>query len=296
MFTKFPVDMQHKVYVDPKARISRDVLRNSGYFITMDKSKASYIIIPDVRWSVDDFCSHNTNMVVFDKTSNTTFCFYIINERGVELDEEVKNLIYDKISEAMGTSLEDLDIYHKQDFSSTKIWFIPNNEFYLDIMLNGFRYYNNKYILDSHVPIVPTFDITVDNLEMCSHMDIQFLEKFLVSCSWREYPVTLRYFLRNFVTCRIRDSINNNVKMILDQIHVNEDLPADYPVTPKDFNMLQDWLFHCIGLDGKDNGFVDPSRLIQLPTKSLLREKVAVSKLKLNNEVSFKQLEEMFNK
>lgn len=287
------------VWVHPNARISRDILRNSGYKITIDKDKAEGIIIPSIR--EDASCKLKVNIVAFDKVLCNTYMFHLYNEANSQISDEHVVEIKKSILKNIGKNEDEVDFY-TNEYSSTLdqfcVFLIPPIEEWYDLIEErGINIYspNNIYKLDCDVPVVPPFEINIETLEMCKRMDSVFLEKFLISCPYKEYPLTLHYFLKNEFR-GLKFSNNNNVRMVLDAIHFyNADLESTMQVNPKDLNMLQDWIFHCLGLDGESKAFIDANKVFGLHEdyKDFIRKRFAVSKISAEEPISLDEIFEI---
>lgn len=285
------------LYVEPKARIPRDILRNSGYKITLDPDKADCCVIPEVQ---DYFYGkYYYDLVAYNKETKSFYMFDLRNKWGSSLDmsdcsDYTNKLLEDKVNELYGTPGVPMEVYYHSDtYATLRIYTLKPIQCYYDIIED--LYPNREYVYDCYVEFTPTNDISLETLEVWSHInDKTLLEKCFCGCDWHKYPLTLMTFLEGeFGYDYFRGQVSRSLKMVLDHIgyYVKYDKKQD--VNPDDWNMLQTWIMYK--LHTKDNGkdFITQDQFSNLDSayKKFLRLKAAVSPMLINETTNLQNLQ-----
>lgn len=260
------------LYVEPKARIFRDLLRNSGYKITRSPEKADAVIIPEPDPS--DFCSHDYKLLAYDYENNRLFmCTVNRSPRASEdVSEEDIALLLKKMRCLFG---EDLEFFYCSGLKcSFRMTLVPPIESYLDILED--KYPDRIYTSDEYVRFTPTSEINIETLEVWSRItEDDILEKCIAGCDWHKYPYTLHVFLNAEHTYDLRRVTSKSVNMALEFIHSS----TERAIEPEDWNMLQQWVMHKLGLDSCEKAWIDMDKYqsLDMNYRSVLRTKVAAS-------------------
>ena len=265
------------IYIYPEVRLSRDLIRKSGYNITRLKEKAEYYLIPepdyneftDRRYHIA--CKHNDELYLFTVT-----------------DDYNRDVPDDKFEEAKAKIRQELNDENVEflcdSMSLKKCSFMPQYEAYKDIIEKGDV---SDFVFDSLIKLVPNVDISVETLEVWRRLDDKnMLSKFICASNWEEYPFTLRVFL-NAEVYGIKYQPNNNIRMILKKIGLLDPDKDDTKriVTEKDYNMLMAYIFHRLGKEpGPTYITKDEYESLHSEYRKYIQWKVAVAPKKFNGE------------
>lgn len=283
-----PKGNAHRVYLEPKARITRDLMRNSGYNITIDRNTADFIVIPPLEsHQVDRW---NGNVVVYCPVKQALYILDIRDTDHVWTDEDREKLS-EKLKRYFSPNGEEINIYQKSiDFDRFPIYWVPPTESYLDILEGSTK----PYVLDTDVETDPLYEINIETLELWSHItDMGILEKCIIGCDWQKYPFTLHMFLEGESnTSRLYRQTNRNLKMVLEEIQHGYYLPNTKEVQPEDWNMSQMWLMHRLGIDDSKGGFVDEGRVEGLDSyyREFLRKRLLVAPMLISAPMALDNL------
>lgn len=273
-----------KLYVSSKSKISRDILRNSGYTIVMDPDKANHTIVPKLSIKVEVY---KTRIAVIE---GSNIYFFNVNKSNYDdLDEQQLQNIIDALKDYFKD--KDIEIIHN-DGKKFCVFFIPKIDEYEDMLLN--RYPNRKYCIDTKVELKPEVNISVETLEIWSRMgDNKVLEKSILNSDWQKYPVTLCVFLSSLPSWYINrfGQLSVVLESIDFQMYKDAKTLGDKIVEPEDWNMLQSWIMHKFGVDEK-GGFTNTEKLndISYNFRDLFRSKTAVAPLNIDTPETFKNL------
>lgn len=290
------------LYIDPKSRIPRDLLRNSGYKITISPEKADCIIIPEMK--NHHYMEDIYHLYAYNPESKILYMLDLKDKYGCFLDsddscEQTNRLIEDKINELFGTPGIPMEIYCRENsYDAIKIYFVKPIESFLDIIED--KYPDREYCFDSKVCFTPTNDISIETLEIWSHLeDETIIEKCLCGCDWHTYPLTLRTFIwAEYGKRFFKGSASRALRMVLDAIHYFDEYEVeDMNVCPEDWNMLQTWIMYRLGT--KDNGkdFVTESQFRDLSSvyRGFVRTRAAVSPMLIKSDCGMKNLKMQLN-
>ena len=285
-----------KLFVDPKSGLSRDLLRNSGYSITINKDKADCIVVPYINNNA--FASLEGQFVFTTNSDNILYLVSVIKrgsryEHYTELSEKDFNRVIGHINNFVPEEDRECFLYNSLH-TNINVWFIPNIESYKEILSSNFWDNNvmtgRRYIFDSRVTINAPVKIDIETLQLWSHNnDNLILEKSVINSDWKKYPLTMCFFMSNIK--RILGPTNNyNLALIRDAIGYNEYISHNYNrvINPEDWNLLQKFLLAQFGLYDQDKGFVDNfAKSIQL---NMIRSKIAVSALYIDKPTFYPDL------
>lgn len=290
-----------KIFVDPNVKTPRDIFRNSGYMITRDPLIASWYVIPalsdrQITWFMYDF-------IAYDNATNTLYLFDIADgdiNRDRMTDSRIDEVKMEKLKDwAKGNGWQTWQntITKKQCCD-----ILPPFEIYKEILStpNG-KPRRYPYVSEANIPLDFPVDINVDTLDIWSRMrlsDASIFRKALINSNWREYPVTVLYFLMK--ECDFSEYLRNNAEQafidILKQVGYNRDytieaLLENVIVQPKDWNMLQDYLVHKYELP-ETGGYLSDTHF-SYNTGAWLRKRVLAKPLKIDKPTSCSILMDM---
>lgn len=282
----------NKLFISPDCKIPRDLVRNSGYKVVMNKDNADYVVVPTPK---DTQCSSYSFNVAFTLKDNEDAYFIRVNRHdGIETftDEEIE-IILERIKQEVADYGYEVDeFFYNNDLSKFKVYFVPKCEEYRDIFERKYKY---QYALDTNVELVGATNMSIETLEIWSHMDSeQVLQKSVMNSDWQKYPCTLAVFLREERNAYCYRP-TGQWAWLLNQIHYNifeNDIEyADVITTPEDWNMLQKWVMHK--LDVSDSGgYVRWKDYDNLPWsyKKVITQRMYVKPVNITEEANFNNL------
>ena len=283
-FYKNPVP-NDKLFISSGSKIPRDLIRQTGYRIVRDINQADYVVIPEPE-ETSPFESK-----MFWKSA--TGAFYIVH-----IIDKADGSFYITSDRVQAIELTFQSMFGEgQSFWATKgleCYFIRDIPEYSDL-LNSSKI--ARYAFDTKLRLQPSTTISPENLDILRRMpDKSNALKILMTSNFQKYPLTICMFLDYDLSVsygyKYGDQVNWMMKAIhYDRFEEGEDLRI--PITPEDFNMLQDWIFYRIGLTGP--GLFSMKVLNNLPTDytRLLLYKVAAKKFELTKPVSYDTLKKL---
>lgn len=270
------------VWVHPKARLSRDLIRKSGYTITRDKEKANYLIIPEPDYN--QFSEISYHIVCMD--GDTPYFFTVYDDYNRDVPEEKFEMAKERIR---GWLSNDDVVFLCDDMGLKKACFFPSEEIYKQLIEEECDEIDDKVcIFDTKLKLTPNVDINVETLDVWARLDdINMLSRFVCASDWKEYPLTTKLFLEDN-HYSIRYQTNNNIKMICRELGIGERVKPDMVVTAKDYNMLMAWAYHLMG---KPVGatYITERDWENVPgsIKRLLKKRVAVTPVQIEQDEIF---------
>ena len=225
------------IWVHPKARVSRDLIRKSGYAITRDKDKAQFIVLPEPDYN--EFRDISYNIACLCGSTPYFFTTYDVYNRDVP-DSKFEDA-KERIKQYLGGDI----LFLCEDMSHKKACFIPALEEYANLLNDVYK--DKIAVFDTKIQLTPNVEISVETLDVWARMeDMNMLSRFICASNWKDYPLTLKLFLEK-THYSIKYQTNNNIKMIIRELGVGEETNDEIMVTPKDYNMMMSWVFHLIG-------------------------------------------------
>lgn len=280
-----PQPSVHNLYIDKKARISRDLLRNSGYKLVRDEDKANFTVIPYYDKNRFHQLMNFTFGFICDGNAYTYRLDSKINNGSDKLSQEEADILVDDVC----AKYNNPELFYNIGSMDCVLCGIPICVSYVNILEN--RNNNHYYIFDTAINYVNSVDINIETLEIWSRCnDVNLLEKQIINSNWRDYPCTLAYVL-NSCNSHVRFSTNANMRMILDTIHFDDAYKRRYHkyiITADDWNMLQKWIMHQLGVSEK-GGYVTKDEFdnINYRFDNILRSRIAVIPTYVNYDSTF---------
>lgn len=267
------------IYLYPEARVSRDLVRQSGYTITRSPEKGQFRVIPEPDDSAMFDIEYHIAFV-----QNGTLCLFTVSS-DCSL-EEVPDDKFDAAKERLIEWFDDKDIeFLSKNMKLKRCTFMPQYEAYKDIVEAQDV---TDFVFDTNIKLQPNVDISIQTLDVWRRLnDNNMLAKFICASNWEEYPFTLKIFL-DAEASGIRYMSNKNIKMICRKIGLFGNDSESRSVTKADYNMLMSYIFHKMG---KELGptYITEKEYNSLPYeyRKFLRKKVAVSPVpfKLEEEI-----------
>lgn len=279
------------LYFAKECKTNRDVYRNSGYSIVRDPDRADMVIVPDV--DAKSYTSLNCNLVAKNETTNELY-LVSISKSGYSSGQ------FDAADvDAVRAYLTDVKGFTVDNAQSTdlKVWFIPKCDQLCDVMNSV--YPNRVYCQENKVAIKAPTHICPETLIFWENMtDMNLLVRTICTSDWRDYPITMLVFLslkQDMPYSQFNGYITNDFRGLTSNIgwtywYALDSNLSGRSISPKDYEMLQAYLFAKMGLDEK-GGVVSPKDFNRIPKElqQLLRFKVALKiqdipgKLSCNN-------------
>lgn len=264
------------IWVHPKARVSRDLIRKSGYAITRDIEKANFVVLPEPNYNLFSdityhiVCTHN-GMLYFFSASD-------VYDR--EIPAEKLDAAKDRIKQYLD---DDNVVFYCDDLGLKTACFFPQIEEYKNLLEDK---YNDKIVVfDTKLQLVPNVEISTETLDVWSRLeDINMVSRFVCASDYKKYPLTVKLFLEEY-QYGVKYQSNNNIKMVVKELHIGETTPKDMVVTPEDYNMMMSWIFHIIGKP-VGSTYITEKDWDKIPSKfrSVLKKRVAIAPVMLEHD------------
>jgi len=264
------------IWVHPKARISRDLIRKSGYAITRDIEKADFIVLPEPDYNLFSdityhiVCSHNGALYFFSASD--------VYDR--EIPDEKIDAAKDRIKQFLG---DDNVVFYSDDLQLKTACFFPQIEEYKNLLED--KYEGKMVVFDTKLQLVPNVEISIETLDVWSRLeDINMVSRFVCASDYKKYPLTVKLFLEAY-QYGVKYQSNNNIKMIVKELGIGENTPKDMVVTPEDYNMMMSWVFHVIGKP-VGSTYITEKDWDRIPGcfKKFLKKRVAIAPVVLEHD------------
>ena len=313
------------MFITPKCKTPRELLRKS-YKIVLDRSKADYVVVPDIVKNIvgdtgrmflqldfDKDSKHHMHLLIADvayqfnnatlivKNRTTEAVFDAIKAHFKKLFSNVQNFSCQKLWSIDFEKYSDKNVY-QPDSSVNVIYYVQDVPEFEDILLG-----NNPlttYVYETSVMYDAPTKITPEALWIWNKMDKddKVLQRTIASSNWREYPYTMAMFIIDkFGSYYNVSSLEGplqamwnqlNVRKVYEQIAWNR-VSANNIISSKDFNMMQDWMFKELGIDG-DKGVVTKEDFMKLP--DMLRKfavtRYAIRKINIDKPAVLQELKQ----
>lgn len=264
----FPGDT---LYINSECKISRDVIRQTGYKITINKEKADYVVIP---------YKHNYTSYAFDILANKGDDIFLFQSR----KKGFRTLSINKGD--IKKQLEDMgytDVVFFDEVVGSECYFIPKFDVYEDIIANGANGVN--YIYQKDLRVKPSVELSVETLNVWKNItDDNIKAKLLATSDCTKYPLTLLYFIHTYWWRYIYGISDAHVKRILDIIGYDEsqsltsNMFCRRVVQPDDWNMLTNLILDKVGAS-EEGGFIADKTFYELDEieRNVLRYRMCVA-------------------
>ena len=249
------------IFVTPDCKTPRDLFRNSGYKLTRDPEKAKSIVFPKIF--PNKIVAFRYNILCKDKNDDRLHICTVRTSANSNSYWPYGNNDYDRIKAYFAATGFDMEYYTPviDEYEQNYVELIPDYPVFkemIDAGTNNLR----KYICEDVIRITPSTNISVETLMLWKNMGDGIFQKALQTSDWREYPLTVLAFLYGedkYSSCysdRGYQLICNQVGLEISRSS-GKLMQTFSVVTPKDWNMLQDWILFRFGLSEK-GGFVNP--------------------------------------
>lgn len=278
------------LYISSDVKMPRDVIRKS-YAIKREPEKAEYTIIPYLERNLTHF---EYDVAFFDESANSLY-LYTVERHGtdtVEVSPERKDAIMKAFPSRVCLS---------DDVTPQHVQLVPICQEYFDLIRK--TYPDRKYVFEDKIEIEnPPAKFSVENLLLWEKIEeSNLLRKTILNSDWRDYPITLCAFLIASDHKYINQCNDLAFKNVMRQIRYDSsfsliDLIKGTDVTPKDWNLLQEYVLAKCGIR-EDKGFVDADTYRAAgDLRVLLPKKIAVKAMKINEPMLTDNLVELLNK
>ena len=277
------------LYVYPEVKLSRDLIRHSGYKIVLDPSRADYCIVP----AVDNvIATYKYDIAAYDDNLSALYLFTVTNYSD-EIDEA------DFYQRAKSSLLHDgLQVIDDKLMKNNSCYIIPKSIAFLDILCPPTDMQPRKYISENQLPLDYMNTISVENLLLWRTLmesDTRLFEKVISNTDWRDYPVTLCTFFAYEGVSSLFYPRNDNIKWLLDTIGYKRSASVNRMccgkiVQPKDWNMMQDYIMAICDVEPK-GGFTDRKYYsVQNSWLSYTRTKLCIAPLHIDAPVLYENI------
>lgn len=278
-------DVAKRLYICPECSIPRDLLRNSGYSITLSRNSADAVVVPDF-WE-------NTARLYFNvaaEQNGSLFLFTIARKYDYYSKGIPENITFDTVKTFLaerGFSI--LGDCIGKDMTCDVV---PHVNIYNDLIADPHLWL--KCVTESNVERKPTIVICPDTLNIWLHMtDYAMMEQSIIGSDWGEYPTTLCLML--FLKTGIYNAKTEKFRNLLRQIGYIETssvmgLVKGRIIQPKDWNMMQDFMAMRLGIDSS-GGYLPLSSMRKLDVfQYLLRTAIAVKPKHIDRPMTFENI------
>lgn len=279
------------VFISPKSKLSRDIVRNSGYKITYDADKADVILIPvpygsfhkfyEHLWAIKDDCLYLARINKAYYSESTTFT------------QEQMDAVVAVFANALGIDETAVNVISFEE-EGDSVNFMSKIEEYVDILKDTYR--NRKYCFDSKLKLHPSSEMNVETLEVMAHMNNnELLCKAILNSDWQNYPLSINLML-NICHLGFERYADAQTKLVLSAINYFDFDNACYnkiKVTPEDWKMSQDWLFYHNGIQ-EDHCAITKKQFTSAKIKDdFVRHRVQIVKTTIPSEMTLDNILEM---
>ena len=295
------ISTSQTIYVAKEVKTSRDLFRNAGYKIVLDKEKADKIVLPDPNPNNLKF----EHALAFLWTDNLEGGLKKLVLYGVA--DDVKDEQYDTIVQMISRKLgahgsNTVEILYDSIKRKSVCEIFQKCESY-QIIFDNPQKYRYKCILETNVKIDYPITICPETLSTWKRATNDLiLSKSICQSDWKDYPFTMLCLLMTYHSDIYRIG-GNNMRLVVEQIglptdgcyHSIEGELKDRVVDPKDWNMLQDWLMYELNLPD-NGGYVDKKRVEDLKAlSSFIRARFVAAPMKIDVPLSAKMIRSMLN-
>ena len=271
------------VFVNKKCIIRRDLIRQSGYKIVLDRSKADVVVIPSVKtMSCHDF--------KFDIWAVQDDVLYLMGCKDDIDGDDIRDNIRSTFE---SNGYTDIHFNVTGDYGSS-VYFIPKIQSYMDILTGV--YPDESYIQEYDLPIRYPSTMNLETLKLWSNIDDDNIRRqVLLSSDAVKYPCTTCMMLHT-KWYGFNDE-NSTVRGLFKEIgydsrnSIDSDIFDREVIQPEDWNLMQDFIMYCSGVSA-DGGYTKdiPSSM----TRFILKRQ-AVRPMRIDTAVGGKAIRDILN-
>ena len=280
-----------RLFVSSECKTGRDTFRNSGYTITIDKTRADAIVIPDIR---PDASTRTCNMVARNQNGDKLYLINVEKWGFTPLDNRDLEIAKNFFEDEMELIVDDTPVYE------ITITFISKCPEWKDVLTNNML--NVPYIEESRVNIVASTNVCPETLVFWENInDANLFVRMICTSDWAKYPITILTLLvlkdvpkkpgqRESTWCSYSNAdfsrVLHNVGYQDYYSTYNDKTQIDYlrnkMISKEDYEMLQAYIYYKLGI-GPEGGLAKFSEWEKLPSclKRLFQRRIALKPISL---------------
>ena len=294
--------VERKLYISSGCKLPRDLVRNTGYKIVHDKDKADFVVIPRISNNQNEPYKYELGFVTDDRDKGLYLMNISRTDNLNEFDDSEIEPICDSIRDRLkNDGIEVKEFFYNPRLVPFTVQFLPKCEEYEEIFfdVSVCTRPTRNYVLDSRVEIVGSNGISIETLEIWSHMnDRQLLEKSILNSDWQKYPCTLAVFLnaeKRGSCCGASGQwrwLLNQIDYFAYETGLGNGIYGRRNVTPEDWNMLQKWIMYRLGMTEKGGFLNTKSEDNRIPVQyiRLIMSRLCVAPMMISQGETFNNL------
>ena len=274
-----------KIFIHPECVTRRDIFRNSGYEIKIKPDNAKHYIIPNpFSYKIFD----KIELVAYHEKSGLLQLYHIAHNKEDRI--QIKNIYASDLNELRkrfegeGYKVYTVAPYRDTDDYTFSVEIFRDNECWWEILKAG-KYGAAKYhyVLESKVEMLASVNISPETLLMWKNMTQENAEISICNSDWKEYPYTVWSFIK--IAFKDYYSLNKMFRFVRRTLGEDKFLPKT--VSPKDWNMLQDFI--CTLANGTTQmGYATAN--IKKEFLNLIPHRMMIKPMKIDHEMTQEEL------
>lgn len=274
------------IFISSESKISRDLVRNSGYKITIKEENADKVIVP-VMYPTEAI---DPNIVI---RAGEVIAFVYVRRRSDYCTDPFTEEEWESVLDAAKDMVFKFQqaqndptpyIGFNEDHESFPVYFIRKVEQYKKLLKNPAW---DRYITDVGFPITTSSTFSMEFLEMLlRYKDENIFNKLLIASDFIKYPLTTNVLLRKrgtanlFITETLRDTVLRPIDFETYYYRSRKDWGRNRVISPEDWNLCQKFLMTHFNAP-EEGGFVSDKDWIGFHNEylQLVRAKVAIKPL-----------------
>ena len=280
------------LFISKSCKVPRDIIRNSGYKITIDPDKADYIITPTMK-SKGSFEEKHLHIAM---TLGDTLYLIQLREKRKGKDGLARNLSQEDIQALKEWFLDkypDADIFLTDDCSLFNLYFGPKIQEWEDIVLQS--YPSRRYVSEAYLELDCANEVSPDTLMMWKNMEDNIMYKSIVNSNWQNFPLSINLLLqlRNIYGLTGNGAFDNILKQLG---YSNTGSFRGIKTNAEDWNTAQKFLMRYLGTS-EEGGYISMDRYNTLTygQKVLLNTRMAIKPYLVDKDIQFRSEEMMDN-
>ena len=276
------------LYVSKSSKLPRDLIRNSGYKITLSPEKADYIIIPK---PVKELSPEKYNIIIRDTVSEEVFICGIRNmclSLKLPVEKYVEKLAFDR-----KRSVADFEYYSPSSVADTEFYvcFTQDVPEFIDILRGNTS--GKDYVFDTDLPLIPSSNMSVETMDLWARLlqnDQNIFEKAVINSDANKYPFTLHIFLNYDKDVRYH-YWGQQFRDYLRRLGIYEGFDGYRTIEPHDVELVQKWIMKRMGAD-EDGGIVNFEMYNNMPYQicGMIRKRFVVKPVKVSGPITYTNL------
>lgn len=250
-----------KLFVSPACKLNREIIRNSGYKIVLDKDNADLIVLPQF-YSPEFF---TTRMAISD--NEELLCLvnirrasdYVLMDLSSEEIEKAESCARSWLLRNWNIDPDKFVTFKYDDASEFRICFVKKCAEYESLFEDDAA--QHRYLSEVYLPLTPSYEMNPDTLEVMMHCnDAGLLTKMVQATDWQNYPLTLCCILQRHPYSVVRNEATSTILKAIGWDEFWYDNPREWGknrvIFPDDWNLTQKLILRSYGADGEEGGFV----------------------------------------